>query len=173
MRQFLKYTGEFLRTYPQIRLNSNDESLIRNECIKHLGLNNMGQLRDRYEGQDFFDKTLKNIGSVLSIQRHHELPNINPQRTDIGGYKPTVEINGVIFDIIVFEFGTLPLVNTDELDKPVYFVVQKDRITFSLCGIATAETIKNNLITTSIEKSTYTNYMEFTGFKFLTKPDIK
>ena len=59
MRTFLKYVGEYLNKYPQIRLRRNDEIVIREESIKYFGFNNVNQLRDRYEGQAFFDKTLK------------------------------------------------------------------------------------------------------------------
>ena len=171
MKEFLKYIGEYLRTYPQIRFNRSNEILIRDESIKHLGLTNLNQLRDRYEGQAFFDKTLTNIGGLLAIQKHLKLPEIDIENTDLGGFKPQIRFNGKVIDVLVFQFGTLPLIDINEIKNPIFFVIQKDRITFNLCGYTDIETIKNNLIKTNIETSSQANNMAFVGFKFLNKAE--
>ncbi len=171
MKEFLKYIGEYLRTYPQIRFNRNDEILIRDESMKHLGLTNLNQLRDRYEGQAFFDKTLMNIGGLMAIQKHLKLPLIDIKKTDLGGFQPKLIINNNVIDVLVFQFGTLPLIDINEIKNPVFFVIQKDRFTFNLCGFTDINVIKDNLINTSIEKSSQANNMSFIGFKHLAKPE--
>lgn len=170
MKEFLKYTGEYLNTYPQIRFKRNDEILIRDESIKHLGLTNLNQLRDRYEGQAFFDKTLMNLGGLMAIQKYLELPLIDVKKTKLGGFKPKLIINNDIFDVLVFEFGTLPLIDLNDIKNPIFFVIQKDRITFNLCGFTDIKVIRDNLVRTSIEKSAQGNYMNFIGFKHLISP---
>ncbi|MBN4070303.1 hypothetical protein JYT76_01345 [Olleya sp. AH-315-F22] len=67
MKLFLKYLGEFLRLYPQIKFTKNEEIIIRDSAMDHLGLTNLNQMRDRYEGQFFFEKTMKNIGGLIEI----------------------------------------------------------------------------------------------------------
>ena len=171
MKEFLKYIGEYLRTFPQIRFNRNDEILIRDESMKHLGLTNINQLRDRYEGQAFFDKTLMNIGGLMAIQKHLKLPLIDIKKIDLGGFQPKLVIDDNVIDVLVFEFGTLPLINIDEIKNPIFFVIQKDRITFNLCGFTDIKVIKDNLIRTSIEKSSQANNMSFIGFKHLMKSE--
>ena len=171
MKSFFKYAGEFLRTYPQIRITTREEILIRDECMKHLGLTNLGQLRDRYEGQSFFDKTLMNIGSLMAIQKHLGLSLIDVSQIDLGDFKPKLIINDQEIDVLVFDFGTLPLVNMDNLDRDTFFVIQKDRVTFNLCGVASKETIKENVIDTHIERSTYANNMNFIGFSYLSSTE--
>jgi hypothetical protein len=171
MKVFLKYVGEFLISYTQIRLNRNDEILIRDESMKHLGLTNLNQLRDRYEGQAFFDKTIKNIGGLIAIQKHLKLPIIDVSKIDLGGYQPELKINNKTIDVFVFEFGTLPLIDIDQIKNTIFFVIQKDRITFNLCGYTDIQTIKDNLIRTSIEKSSQVKYMSFIGFKKLIKAE--
>ena len=66
MKLFFKYIGEHLRLYPQVRFTKNDEILIRNSAMNHLGLTNLNQMRDRYEGQAFFEKTSENIEKVIN-----------------------------------------------------------------------------------------------------------
>lgn len=171
MKEFLKYVGEYLRTYPQIRFNRNYEISIRDESMKHLGLTNLNQLRDRYEGQAFFDKTLMNIGGLWAIQKHLKLPLIDIEKTALGGFQPKLLIDNQLIDVLVFEFGTLPLININDFKNPVFFVIQKDRITFNLCGFTDIKVIKDNLIKTSIEKSSQANNMSFIGFKYLLKAE--
>jgi hypothetical protein len=171
MKEFLKYIGEYLRTYPQIRFSRNDEILIGAESMKYLGLTNLNQLRDRYEGQAFFDKTLMNIGGLMAIQKHLKLPLIDIKKIDLGGYQPKIVIDNKVIDVLVFEFGTLPLIDINEINNSVFFVIQKDRITFNLCGFTDVRVIKSNLINTNIQKSSQANNMSFIGFKHLTKAE--
>lgn len=171
MKEFLKYLGEYLRTYPQIRFNKNSEILIRDASMKHLGLTNLNQLRDRYEGQAFFDKTLTNIGGLMAIQKHLKLPLIDIESTNLGGFQPKLIIDDIVIDVLVFEFGTLPLIDINKIKNSVFFVIQKDRFTFNLCGFTNVDVIKDNLINTSIEKSSQAENMSFIGFKNLTKPE--
>ena len=171
MKVFLKYVGEFLRTYPQIRLSRGDEVLIRDETMQQLGLTNLNQMRDRYEGQAFFDKTMMNVGGLISIQKHLNLPVEDITKLDFSGFQPKLKINDEIIDVFVFEFGTLPLIDIDEINNKTFFVIQKDRITYNLCGFATTNVIKQNMINTSIERSSQANNMNFIGFKFLRKSE--
>lgn len=171
MKIFLKYVGEFLRTYPQIRLNRNEEVVIRDKSMKYLGLTNVNQLRDRYEGQAFFDKTLMNLGGLMSIQKHLKLPLTNVNEIDLGGFQPKLYVNNEVIDVIVFEFGTLPLIDINQTKNSIFFVIQKDRVTFNLCGYGDLDTVKNNLIDTSIEKTSQAKNMNFIGFKELTRAE--
>lgn len=167
MKLFLKYIGEFLRLYPQIKFTRNEEILIRDSAVKHLGLTNLNQLRDRYEGQAFFEKTMMNVGGLISIQKYLNLPIVDFTKIDLSDFLPKIELNGEMFDIHVFEFGSLPLININNIKRPVFFVIKKDQVTFTICGLASKDVIKNNLIATSIEKSSTVTNMSFIGFKHL------
>ena len=167
MKLFFKYLGENLVLYPQVRFTKNNEILIRNSAMTHLGLTNLNQMRDRYEGQAFFEKTMKNIGGMMALQKYLNIELIDLDKTNLTNFKPHIKLDNKIIIINVFDFGTLPLINIDEIENPTYFVIQKDNLTFLLCGLATKEVIKNNLIETSIVKSSTDKYMSFTGFNFL------
>lgn len=171
MKVFLKYIGEFLRTYPQIKLNKNDEILIRDESMRHLGLTNLNQMRDRYEGQAFFDKTMMNYGGLIAIQKHLNLPLTDIKRINLDDFQPKLYIEDKTIDVFVFKFGTLPLIDIDKINNAMFFVIQKDRFTFNLCGYSDLETLNNNLIRTSIERSSQANNMNFIGFKQLKKAE--
>jgi len=61
------------------------------------------------------------------------------------------------------------LIKIKDIKNPVFFIIQKDSLTFLLCGLATKDVIKNNLIDTSVVQSSTDEYMDFVGFKFLEK----
>src|SRR5690554_3620910 len=142
MKTFFKYTGEFLRTYPQIKITKTDEVLIRNSVKNYLGLDNLNQLRDRFEGQSFFEKTRNNICALMALQKHLNISLIDLKTTDLSNFKPTITLNNEVIDINLFEFGSLPLVKADEINNSIYFVMQKDTLTFLLCGYASKNIIK-------------------------------
>jgi hypothetical protein len=169
MKLFFKYIGEYLRSYPQIRFSKTDEVLIRNSAMNHLGLTNLNQMRDRYEGQAFFEKTMKNIGGLMSLQKHLNLELIDLNKVNLGDFQPYIKLDGKKVNINVFDFGNLPLIKIKDIKNPVFFIIQKDSLTFLLCGLATKDVIKNNLIDTSVVQSSTDEYMDFVGFKFLEK----
>ena len=169
MKLFFKYIGEYLRLYPQIRFSKTDEVLIRNSAMNHLGLTNLNQMRDRYEGQAFFEKTMKNIGGLMSLQKHLNLELVDLDRVNLGDFQPYIKLDGKKVNINVFDFGNLPLIKIKDIKNPVFFIIQKDSLTFLLCGLATKDVVKNNLIDTSVVQSSTDEYMDFVGFKFLEK----
>ena len=169
MKLFFKYIGEYLRLYPQVRFSKTDEVLIRNAAMNHLGLTNLNQMRDRYEGQAFFEKTMKNIGGLMSLQKHLNLELIDLDKVNLGDFQPYIRLDGKKVNINVFDFGNLPLINKKDIKNPVFFIIQKDSLTFLLCGLATKDVIKKNLIDTSVVQSSTDEYMDFIGFKFLEK----
>ncbi len=171
MKLFFKYIGENLRFYPQIKLSKNDEKLIQISAMNHLGLTNLNHLRDRFEGQAFLDKTTKNIGGLIAMQKHLTIESIDLNKTKLNDFQPHIELEGQKVLVNVFKFGELPLVNVSEVKNPIIFIIQKDTLTFLLCGLASIEVVTNNLIETSIVKSNNAKFMEFTGFNFLEKLD--
>lgn len=94
MKLFFKYIGENLRLYPQVRFTKNDEILIRNSAVSHLGLTNLNQLRDRYEGQAFFEKTMKNIGGLMALQKHIKTDLIDFSKADLTDFQPYIKLKG-------------------------------------------------------------------------------
>ncbi|MCX7550880.1 hypothetical protein [Xanthomarina sp. F2636L] len=135
--------------------------------MTHLGLTNLNQLRDRYEGQAFFEKTMKNIGGLMALQKHLNIDIIDLNKADLTDFQPYIKLNGKKININVFNFGTLPMIKIKEIENPMFFIIQKDSLTFMLCGLASKDVIEKNLIESNTVKSSTDKFMDFTGFKFL------
>src|SRR5690606_31095972 len=113
-------------------------------AMSHLGLTNLNQMRDRYEGQAFFEKTMKNIGGLMALQKHLNIELIDSDKVNLADFQPYIKLDGKKVNINVFDFGTLPLIKMKDIKNPVFFIIQKDNLTFLLCGLATKEVVKNN-----------------------------
>ncbi|WP_411894101.1 hypothetical protein [Winogradskyella sp. A2] len=165
--EFLKHTGEFLRQYPQIRLSMKEEFAVRDSVLNSLGLKNLNQLRDRYEGQTFLDKTLKNYGGLVACQKHLNIKITTIDELNIKDFKPQIQGKNGIYDIKVFDFGSLPVLEFTTIRNPIIFVIQKDKSTFSICGYGDKEMILNNLVDSSNETVNSVNLKNFIGFSDL------
>ncbi|WP_370001021.1 hypothetical protein [Winogradskyella sp.] len=169
--EFLKHTGEFLRKYPQVRLTMNEEFAIRDSVLSFLGLNNINQLRDRYEGQAFWDKTLKNYGGLVACQKHLGIEVTTINELNIKDFKPQIIGKDSVYDIKVFDFGQLPDLELKSVKNPIIFVIQKDKSTFSICGYGSKQLILDNLVDSSNETVNSVNLKKFIGFKALNSID--
>tara|TARA_Y100000815_G_C13341144_1_gene499982 strand:- start:2619 stop:3146 length:528 start_codon:yes stop_codon:yes gene_type:complete len=169
--EFLKHTGELLRKYPQVRLTFSQEQAIRNTVLSVLGLNNINQLRDRYEGQAFWDKTLKNYGGLVACQKHLGIEVTSIENINIRDFKPQIKGKDSIYDIEVFDFGQLPDLELKSIKNPTIFVIQKDKSTFSICGFGNKQLILENLVDSSNETVKSVELKKFIGFKVLSPID--
>lgn len=170
MKIFLKYVGEFLMVFPQIRISRIEEVSIRDEVIKHLGLKSLNEMRDRFEGQAFFDKTLTNLGGLIAVQKHLEMPIVDITKIDLSNFSPKLNLDNRVLDIFVFEFGKLPMFDIDKLENEIFFVIQKDKTTFNLCGFSDIETIKKNTIEVNTKTFSQEGFKSFIGFSELNPP---
>ncbi len=144
-----------------------EEFAVRDSVLNSLGLKNLNQLRDRYEGQTFLDKTLKNYGGLVACQKHLNIKITTIDELNIKDFKPQIQGKNGIYDIKVFDFGSLPVLEFTTIRNPIIFVIQKDKSTFSICGYGDKEMILNNLVDSSNETVNSVNLKNFIGFSDL------
>jgi hypothetical protein len=159
MNLFVKYLAPFIRDYPQITLSRRFELEIQTYCMKLLGVKDMGELRDRYEGQKFLDNLLSRVSGYFVCANFLGASELTLEEI-LGKDKLSFNINGVSHSIFVFNFGELPQIN--QVDLPMIFILKKDNQTYSFCGIASIDVLKNETNFTTDNGKTY-----FTGFQKL------
>ena len=162
MKLFLENVGSLLSSYTNVRINRNDETAIKNACVNFLGLQNINQLRDRYEGQAFLDKTLKNVGGLIACLKELQIDNIKVEDIDLSDFRPIIKINDKNILVNVFNFGTLPTILDYENIETTIFVIQKETLNFLICGYAEPEYVKKYL--SQSNGSSSCKNLDFTGF---------
>ena len=159
MSLFVKYLAPLVRELPQVSLSRRVELEIQNHCMKLLNVKNMGELRDRYEGQKFLDNAISKVSSFLSCCNLLKLDNPAIE-VILKMEKTNIEIDQATYNIIVFEFGELPQIESSEY--PSILVLKKDKLNCSICGVASTDILKSDK-NYSVEKGK----RFFTGFENL------
>lgn len=164
MNLFVKHLAPFIRDFPQVTLSRRVELDVQNHCIDLLKLKNIGELRDRFEGQKFLDNALNKISSYQVCASIFNLNEISIDEI-LKMKKLIVEIKGINYEILVFQFGELPQIISSE--NPIVFVLKKDQQTYSVCGFASIDVMKDEK-NYSFEKGK----KFFSGFKKLSPVNL-
>lgn len=166
MKLFLKHIGEFLTKFPIVSISRNDDLIIKKAITQHLGVSDFGKVRDLFEGQEFYDRVLMKVGAIITCNKYLGI-DVNIKDIKIADLKPKITIKNLSFDIVVFEFGELPVVDKSNIENNCIFVLKKNEIDFQICGYANKKVVIDNLV----EVNKVDNFGQvnecFTGFNQL------
>jgi len=163
MKEFIKYIVPYIKTFNFVKLNRDVEITTSTKVLKHLNLKNLNQLRDRYEGQAFFNKNMKKIGGLIACQKFMKMPVSDIISIDLNNFNPSITLNSTIIPLFIFEYGQLPQLTENDLLSSKIFIIKKENLSYIICGFASFNVIQNNLIISNKSKSTF----KFTGFNQL------
>ena len=137
VKTFFNVVIPHLKEFPSNKLLRIDEKNIRDVVLKKLNLRNENQLRDKFEGVQYYDKFLKIVGAKVSIFKILNLDS--SYNKDINEINSTtnIKIFNREFKLNVFEFGELPMIY--DYDDDIIFVLRKDKLTFLICGYCEKE----------------------------------
>lgn len=127
---------EKISDFPQINISKANDPLIQNCVLKISGLRDMGQLRDRYEGEAFYLNTLFKTYTYLASLEYLNIKKPKIDADFIEKLKPLVPFKDDIAVIMPFRFGSLPVLKIMEYKKPRIFVLQKTLHSYAICGVA-------------------------------------
>jgi hypothetical protein len=133
---FLKYCLPFLRTFPYNKLLRKDLIKIQSQVLKQIGVSNIFELKDKFEGEAFLKKTTTTYSTHLFLNRFlgfdRDVFELDVQKD--GNKFET--LNGKFYQIINFNFGQRCLFeynNNDTTRDGVIFVLHRAEMTY-LCG---------------------------------------
>ncbi len=140
--------------------------------IKKLGLENINEVRDRFEGQAYLDKILLSMTSKYILKNYLANEMIldidtisSPEKQNI------VTIEETIYQLVPFYFGSLPSL-TSQSNLPLIFCsIRPDFRNGSIFGYLKRYSINNEDLFLIKSIGVETNY-EFIGFKNLEKLKI-
>lgn len=167
MESFLKIVGPYLNTYHRVSINKTYELRIQQKVLELLKLKDMGQLRDKYEGEHYYLILLEKLIGLIALEKHLKI-----KQTDIEAisktYEPTITIENNIIDVVTTIFGKFPLIDKKP-KRPAIILLNKDNKTIYICGLATTKVLKRNLfeikgIVSGKEKSTFLGFDQLKPF---------
>lgn len=138
MHDFVKYVLPHNSSFVQYKLSRADESKIINRTIESLGLIDLNQLRDRFEGVAFLENTMKRVVPLLILSKLLKLELISLSTFQPKKLTNKISISQFEFEVKVFDYGTIPkfkILNT----LPQLLFMRRDPYSYLFCGIATTK----------------------------------
>ena len=142
MSNFIRILGEKIVSLPIIRPARYHEVEIQKLVLNYLEIDDLGKLRDRFEGESFYKNSLSKILGLLSVNTFLEKKPFVISDIDLKNFVPYIEHDGMKFKIVVFDFGEFPTIQNNE-DLPIIFVIKKSQFEFLIAGYATIDQISN------------------------------
>lgn len=171
-RRFHKYAQEFFLC-EKINIPSSFRIKVEKMVIKKLGLQNINEVRDRFEGQAYLDKILLSMTSKYILNYYLTNETIldtdkiwNPEKQNI------ITIEETTYHLVPFYFGTLPKLTTQSNLPLIFCSIRTDFRAGSVFGFLKKYSINNENLFLINSSGLSTKY-EFIGFKNLEKLPFK
>jgi hypothetical protein len=150
-----------LTYFNQVNVPKYIESKIQMTALNHLNLSDMGKLRDRMEGQSYYNKLKTDIVAEFAFESIIGIRNFDWEKRSIKSFKRHIYIfENKLLNIILFENENFPKINTEHINNYIFAHVNTDnRVLFS--RLAT----KSYIIDIAMKKNE--KFIEITDFQNL------
>ena len=142
------------------------EAKIQMTALNHLDLSDMGKLRDRMEGQSYYNKLKTDIFAEFAFESIIGIRNFDWEKRSIKSFKRKKYIfENKELNIILFENENFPKINTEHISNYIFAYVNMDNRVL-LSRLATKSYIieiamkKNEKV---IEITDFQNLIEFSS----------
>jgi hypothetical protein len=123
------------KTPYRVKIEYTKYEWLKNLALKNLGINNINQLRDRFEGQVYFNNFLVRSYGEIALERFLGLSIIDLGRKESQrNYVPIIKVNSKTLNIIAFTFGENPKILKGDFDIAVFIMVNLENRTCDILG---------------------------------------
>tara|TARA_B100002019_G_C20898136_1_gene416789 strand:+ start:92 stop:589 length:498 start_codon:yes stop_codon:yes gene_type:complete len=143
MSDYLLKIGSKIRSFPSIKYSRYQIKDIDKLILSHLNLSDMGKLRDRFEGQSFYDKKSRIILAYLGVCKHLNITPLDINKINLSHFVPYVTYNSIRFKIIISDFGEFPIIEK-QAPEPFIFVIARSNLEYSIVGYCDEKELKNS-----------------------------
>ena len=165
MQDYINKILKYREKFKVINLNYNDIDSIKEVVLKALGLTNINQLRDKYEGVSFYQNFSSRISGVIALEKLLGINLIDWDNLSAKNYKPSLSINDIQVDVITASDRDFPVINTRN-ENPAIIVLRPQEKSLWICGYASTEILNHNQNDNLLKGllSNKNNETAFTGF---------
>ncbi len=145
---YYKYIGNKIINFPQIKMSNLVTNKIKESVVEVLGLRDLGQLRDRFEGQAYLDQQIFKLHSYNASLNYLGLKIPEISKDYIENFKPIIKRKNDMLVVVPFKFETLPRIKIMDYKQPRIFVLCNSERNYTIIGIASVEVLndKSNYI---------------------------
>lgn len=147
------------------------EAKIQTTALKHLSLPDMGKLRDRMEGQSYYNKLRVDIFSEYAFENIIGIRNFDWEKRSIKSYKRKKYIfEDKVLDIITFVNNSLPKLSSEHVQNCIFVYINTHDNKVLVSGLATKKHISeiiNKKESKIIEISDFKDLIELSSIEDL------
>lgn len=108
---------------------------LKSLALKNLGIKNINHLRDRFEGQVYFNNFLVRSYGEIALERFLGTPHIDAGLKEADrNYTPAFNLNSQKIIVVAFGFGETPKIPKREFDIAVFILVNLENRTCDILG---------------------------------------
>jgi len=130
-----------VKHFNRIVIPKSIEPLIQECAIKHLGVRDIGKLRDKYEGQRYFDILRKDIISEFAFEKYLNLGKFDWKKRIAKNYLRRIyTFNDESIELINFTINSYPRFDPSKIKNTVFVYIKPDYRVY-ISGLATKQLI--------------------------------
>lgn len=143
MKEFLSLVVSNLKNFTQVSLSHTETLKVQNSVMDSLKLENLNHLRDKYEGVAFIENFKLQIYGVIALEKLLNIELIDWSKTNPKRYNPTIKIKNKLYDVIMSEYGELPVIKKTS-KRGALLTIKKNDKDIWICGFADTNILNNN-----------------------------
>ncbi|WP_407485512.1 hypothetical protein [Elizabethkingia miricola] len=144
MKDYIKYLLPYKNSFQTINLTRREIAILEKLVITYLKVRDMSEVRDKFEGQAFLDNFLYKSIPIIGIQKYLKNIFIDFENINVDKFLSEITISDKVINVVMFG-SNLPLIDIDN-DNPCIFIHSTEKTTLQLCGYASSQIVKNNLL---------------------------
>lgn len=143
---------------------------VQDTVLEILNLKNLNHLRDKFEGQAFFNKVSTFLFGMQVLENLLGQPIINWKKLKKKEFQSDLSLLELDVKVVIFKMGELPVIDAEN-QSPIIFILKRNDTSGWICGIANVAVLNEvqNRQTIPNTGSDYSGRVSFVGFNKLEK----
>jgi len=126
----------------KIKIDYRNSEWLKGIALKNLGIENINQLRDRFEGQSYLNAFLVKSYSELALEKFLQVVIVDKKVKETQkNYSPHIVFNNFSVNLIAFTVGNFPKITKMKFDVGIFACVNLESKTVEFLGFQDYKTI--------------------------------
>lgn len=145
MDHFVNHVVKHLHLFYKIEIPYREIHFIQNKVLAELKLKDLNELRDKFEGQQYYTNQLNKCLPIIALEKVVKVKLVDWQSIKLKQIKSSLIIEGTKINIICSSYGQVPQIEIDS-KLPSIFVIANGLKEVWICGIGSNKLIQNYIV---------------------------